>query len=814
MKQKALLQGLAATLAIAALTGCDDDFNPATKGVGGISPEVTVDSEVVRARSSRAGDVADITVQELSLTLTSADGSYANTWATVSEFPTDEKFKVGDYTLEAFYGDAETEGFECPYLHGETSLTVEENQTTTVSLTASLANAMVTVAYTDAFKEYMTDWSAEIHSAGGSFIEYAKDETRPAYVRAGAVNLNVAVTKPNGVSATLQAASFQAEARHHYTVTVDVNDGGAGKAELVITFDETLAEEEITIDISDEVLNAPAPEVTPLGFTPGTALVFVEGNAPADPVKLNVVAKGSLASITMTTHSQSLLDRGWPAEIDLLNASAGEQSTLTSLGFKGLGLWKNPEKIAVIDMSGVLAALTQVAGDNTSTFTFQVKDRYLKVSDPVTLTATIKEVKLEMSNPSKLCYDDTDLTVDVLYTGVDVADNVKIQYFNERGTWSTFDNVTFTAKEGVEDTYVALLTVPADDKDLRIKAVAGSLETPELAVNRVASTIAVSVADNDVFATHATVTVSDLSRSASTARLSLSSDGGKTYTEVAGTGPTFSLTGLTPGTEYYVRAEDEDSRSRAVTFTTEEALQLPNSGMENWYRVAGGTKYWWIDYPGTDKNTVWGTLNELTTSEGGSGTNAVNRSGASYCAFSGTRETDDTHSGSKAAIISTVGWGKGNSAYGSIGTLGKCNNLTVGELFLGSYDATNKCASYDGLAFASRPMSMVFYYKYVPKNSADWGVAEIHVYDASGNEVVQGSVNLTAASSYTQKQVELTYPSGAAKAAKVMVAFKSSGNSACQDINNDNLSSPTFGNTTDGRYTGSELYIDDIELTY
>ena len=52
------------------------------------------------------------------------------------------------------------------------------------------------------------------------------------------------------------------------------------------------------------------------------------------------------------------------------------------------------------------------------------------------------------------------------------------------------------------------------------------------------------------------------------------------------------------------------------------------------------------------------------------------------------------------------------------------------------------------------------------------------------------------------------------KAAKIMVSFKSSGNQECLKINTDNLDCPSFGNTSDGRFTGSSLYIDDITLNY
>ena len=50
---------------------------------------------------------------------------------------------------------------------------------------------------------------------------------------------------------------------------------------------------------------------------------------------------------------------------------------------------------------------------------------------------------------------------------------------------------------------------------------------------------------------------------------------------------------------------------------------------------------------------------------------------------------------------------------------------------------------------------------------------------------------------------------------KAWLYFKSSGNSDCLVASNkDNYSKPSFGNLGDGRFTGSELFIDDIRLNY
>ena len=200
--------------------------------------------------------------------------------------------------------------------------------------------------------------------------------------------------------------------------------------------------------------------------------------------------------------------------------------------------------------------------------------------------------------------------------------------------------------------------------------------------------------------------------------------------------------------------------------------------MEKWHRTPGGTKYWWVSYPYEENGEpCWSTMNQLTTSEGGSSTLGLgkDRNGCAYNAISGTIETTDKHSGQYAEVIRTVGWGAGNTAAVFSG-MGTCNNATAGELYLGSYaDGANY-----GIDFVSRPKSITFWYKYVPKNNSDQASAQISVYDASNNVIASKEVRIDATGQYTRMTMVLDYPADCAKAASLDVRFKSSVN----DVNN------------------------------
>lgn len=814
MKKRILAAGFTGLACVALLSGCGDDFTPGgAANTGSIMPLLNLDAKPVSSQSeSRSGET--VTADDLMIRLSSADGTYSKEWTSVAEFPTDQQFKVGDYHFEAFYGNIEDEGFEKPYYYGDQDIKVTDGGTTKVALTASLANTMVSVSYTEAFTKYMTAYSAELHSDGGAYIYYGGGETRPAYLRPGTVSLNVTVTKPNGKTATLQAAKFTGKPRHHHHVTVDLNNGEVGDVVMVITFDDNTDEQPVEIDLSDKVFNAPAPEITTEGFNGDQGLTFAPGMSPSDNVAVSVIARGGIASMMMTTKSATLVSQGWPEEVDLAAAPENLRSRMEALGIVAKGLWKNPDQMAVVNLNKVLANMNYVDGaDNTSTITFVVTDRYNKTSEPVTLTISVEPLELSVSNPGALYSGASELEFDLGYNGADVEKQVSVEVKNERGTWSVVPMLSVAPISRSGEKYRVKVSVPADDRAVELRAKCGKLETPSIVVERKEVDYTVAAADENVFATYAYVTLNGAD--AASASLLVSTDGIKynaAGTEVAGTG-LLKVSGLNPATSYFVRAAVNGTQCKPCEFTTEASAQLPNGDLETWYRVAGKSKNWWIDYPGADENAVWGTMNKLTTSQGGSS----GASGAAYSAFSGTRPVDSAVKG-KGAVISTVGWGDANTAWlGQIGSGlrgGKCEHLTVGELYLGTYNAQNEAPDYSGLDFASRPSSMSFYYKYAVRNAADWGVAEIHVLAADGTEIASGSRQLSAVNDYTPVSIDLNYAVGAKKAALIKVMFKSSGNSDCQSVSNANLSSPPSGNLSDGRYTGSELYIDEIVLNY
>lgn len=820
MKQKLFRMGVFAVTAASVLAGCSDEWGFSGKGTGSIAPMVGIDTKVVSSVEDAPGSRAEgeLTAGDLSLRLVKTDGSKSYELGTLASFDASQQFPTGAYTVEAYYGDPEAEGFDTPAYKGSQDITIVDGGTTEVGLTATMANAMVSLTYSEAFQGYMTDWSATVNS-----VAYAKDETRPVYVAPGDVRISVSFTKPNGKSATIALDPVKAEARYHYHVNVDVNGGEASSAVISVTFDENFATENVDIDISDEILSAPVPTIEADGFTAGEAVTAVSGMTFDGKLTMNIIALAGIKDVTMTTASEYLTGRGWPATVSLLNPGSA-LSTLQSFGLSTLGLWNKPGEMAVIDFTGVIPFLKAVEGDNSNVFTVTVTDKYSRVSEPIELRVNVEGVQLTLFQEDTYENPGQDLQIGLDYNGSDVMNNVRIEYVNNYagGLWAELPikAVTEDTKSRASKRYLVTVTIPATHTgDLKLRAKCADVISAELKVAGVP--FAVEVDDNDIFATRGTLHIVPSKDNTgeeiryADAEVEVSADGAD-YKTVAATrnGEYFSFSGLTPGRTNLVRVKIGNMHSAPAEVAAEQDLQIPNGNLDADVTYDGSESNWEnVVFPG------WGTNNAMTTSSRGLTYKYA------YNAISGTKQVsgaDEIHSG-KAAIISTQGWGSENRA--TFGINGLNDYIDAGLLHLGA-TRTNRPSSHTGMtgpistsdldcgiAFSSRPSAVTFWHKYVKKNGSDYGIAKAFVYDAAGNVLASGEARLSSGS-YTQTTINLNYAAGAAKAAKLYVCFLSTHDESFLVKNTNYIDGPGFGNLARGQYSGSRLYIDEVELTY
>lgn len=606
MVQKNTLWGLVLSLGIGlSLVSCHDSEGTRrfSDKKGGISPRVELNTSVISSKPQAEGRAIHLSTRDLALKLTSADGSYSKTWESVEYFDPTEEFSIGEYTMEAYYGNPEEEGINLPAYYGSTTFTIVENQAAEVSLSASLINSMISVEYSDRFKDYMASWNAELHTGTGKTIYYGMDQVDPVYVKPGNVSLDISFSKPNGQSATLRVETFQAKPRYHYHIKVDI-ENEAGGTRLLISFDQNLNKKEVKIDLNDELFNAAAPTIEGNNIENGGVYSYIDGNTP-ERIDLTVIAKGGVDFVRLETNSIALNSQSWNSVLELGNdVDEAQQSILAGLGLDVRGLFGKKAKLAALDFTDVaphlFVELNNEANDkeefHTAEFTVRAYDvRGLSHDEPFTFTMKMLPLVLNLTDVKPLKVAATELELDVEYNGDDLAGKVTFEVEdNGHGTWNPVG--IKDVKSTGENKYHVVLTIPESTHSIHVRAHASyhvnkiKYSAEKTAVRNGIPQFTVSIPENDIWAKKANVVLSsseaDAALLANGATYYLSTDNGIHYTpaEVGNIEEsTATLVNLTPGTTYMLKVGfgSETVASAPVSFTTEAAAGVPNGDFED-----------------------------------------------------------------------------------------------------------------------------------------------------------------------------------------------------------------------------------------
>lgn len=801
------------------ITACSQEEVQDSLEQGKIRIEVVPDGKLTQ---TRATDIAIPDSKEFGVNIVSSTGETIVRVDNLHEFEP-VSVPVGIYTVHAYYGDADAEGFDALSFAGSNQVSVKRKEESTASVDCSINKALVAITYTDAFKKYFSDYSAYVSTSKGGKVVYADNEVRSSYFVPGNLGIFLEVTKEGSSNrVTLNPKNFVAEAHHEYRLTMDVD---ASTATLRVVFNSQPAHEEnVEINVSDEALNAPAPAFKAHGFVAGNVMEYVEGMPPANDngnkysVYLN--AQGKIEKVMLTAVSPWWTAQQYPAEQNLVELNKTYWN-----GMELVGLSDRRDKIASVDFTSMLknlACQNREAEFEEHTFTFTATDRLTKVGEPMVVKVKTLNDCLAVAKVSDPHIGDTQLTIALTMNGVsleNLASVMKFAYKNDKAFFSTVAAKDVKVEKGdAPNRWNVTLTLPAlSAGTLDVKATSPA-RNEQMLTYEIKSEILLSQPNGaaDVWARMADVQLKPVG----TAVSAISSDKvsfqclkGDEWTAVShvyeSSGDRYTLTGLDANTRYEVRAlylqDGKSYYSQAVSFTTEKEVQVANNSFEDWEMKPRISDYWEYYF----FNSGWDTMNGLTTSEGGN--SLIPRNRCRYNANSGTIPSEgDAKTGTKAALIRAVGWGSGNSAVGTA----NAKYGTVGELYLGHYDSSSKKAVYDGAAFESRPLSMSFWYKYRPGNGGDQLWAEVQVLHKENGQVTvlgEGSARRgDAVDEWTELSVPVTYKDKSKKATHIVIKFKSGDKSD----NPSFIEVPPFANLSNGEYVGSKFWVDDVMLNY
>lgn len=596
---------------------------------GRISLQLSTDVSVYT--STRADDAESPVKPDgdlFRIKLESADGSFSKEWENPTRFNNEEGFTKGSYTITATYGDPSVQGFKNPYYVGTESVNVVSGETTSATVKASLANSMVSVRYTDSFKNNFQNYSASVTSSAvsGSQVTYAQGEDRPGYVAPGQITVAFTLQR-DGKEVTVAPTTFTAVPRRHYIVTANVVETGEkGVLALDVQFEEDVVHEDIDIVLSDELFNAPAPVITAKDFTPGGEITTFESVSIESNPEYHVIAYGGFQSAKFSVRTVSGSVPSFGSEVDLATADEATQILVENSGLETYGFFRKPAAgssgVAAENQMGIvnLKKFIETLQPGEYEMSLQVTDKLGRVFEsetPLTLTAKVEGITFNAvkdTEASRFMSDELSVLISTNYPAA--KDKFTFQAQDSKGGYVDVDvreieEVSADAANGNYSFRFKLATDRLNDTEWGVKvnypnkdtqSVTADVKVPEFTV------------DTDPFAKRVKLRLNP----SDPADLDWMLDLVKIHdgTKEISTGISkdydngiLTITGLEPSHEYSTFAiyygNSYSRYHKDVSFTTEAAADVPNGDFENLTTT--------IDNQTIDQGGEWTITNTLTS---------------------------------------------------------------------------------------------------------------------------------------------------------------------------------------------------------
>ena len=788
------------------------------------------------------------------------------------EMPAEVELKEGAYTLIAEKGNNLPAAFENPYFAGSVDFSIRADMSTPIDVTCTLANARITVEYTDDFKEAYSDYTVLLSSAFTSNdLEIAKEETRPAYLQVAKDGSEL------GVAIRLKKVNEEEEKTYHVPTPLSIErrqnirlifktDGAALEGiGLEVLLDDELTELTLNEGIPDFMWKPfKKPTLSPIDFKDGEE-IKISGTYEKNPT-IGFVMPAGISSLCIKQWREDqeeeviydlATDEGVnDATKNGFHWSVNDKDDKNLSGERGKGL------LALQNAISSLEAPSEEGKNYTYHWEFFGKDATGKQQETNTLRMTI--VVLPAGVPlitfngiletTIVEGDAMPVAMEAHYKADGIIDEGKTTLVINDETYRILpDSATLRSKWGIsvksDNVKTATVTFPKEFSTL--------LEAPEEGEKTYTFTLHLEDKKGKHFEMEKTLTVQ-----APVFELTPSANDGDAFARRAilrakvsnGTHPEHlmfqwrkvgenawinqkgayqteeicdTLKNLTAGGEQYeVRAiyrEKENRVTEPIIITTEDVVDLEDGSFEDWHSevvysaslgsggsLPGGIDIyqWWPYVEGS--SSWWSTRNALTTSQ---------RSGTSYYyrAYSGTVPTDNGYSG-KAAEISSLGFGAGSTYFQGSGGW-TAEKRAAGMLFIGSHSATEEGESeaFDyGHEFAVRPTGFKFFYKFKALNSESFRAYMVVENREQGVVTELGRGELLSnqeQTSFVEAQVNVKYSNTSLKATHMYIVFVSS-TAETPSLEVITGSASDFSGNNDSRFVGNVLTIDEVQLIY
>lgn len=726
------------------------------------------------------------------------------------------ELRVGDYTVVADMGNPEVEGFDQPYYSGSKDIHLEKGDNVDVELECKLANSILKINYTGNFKKYFSTYSSYVSTTKGNTVEYVQDETRGAYLASGEVTVYVKAKKTGANEATLNVGKYTLNPQYEYALTLDVD---VSKAVMTVTFSEEINEEPISIDISDAALNANPPYMTGEGFENIDSVV--EGAGIDGNLRVIINAEAGIASCVMTTTSAYLKEKGWSENTDLSSADEQTVSTIKGTGVELKG-FAGSNKMAYIDFTELLRTLPK---DNPVDIKLTVTDKLNKTSDVFSFNVEAQDCMFSVyPTDEEAPFLGNECKVNVTLLDGD-ANNIKFA-LTDGGAPLSVQKISEPIKVGELNQYTVFLKGTDDVQFINPFKVNAKYLTynkdTETDLN-VSYGILLDNGEGDVWAKRAYMHVYNVPQNEMQSLKVQKKEINGDWTdidiqnlEVSGTN--LIAKGLSSNTQQQLRVvKDGKEPTNILDVKTEEDKQIPNNGFEEWrYETKHqGSDWFGFDvyyyYPNNNVDESWWSTNNERAQ-------AWTVSPVSVTTCPAVYFTSDAYSGNKAVELHTSGHG---GEYASTSFSIYPESAFPASIFIGTYKWENKAENKVlGHSFESRPLSIVFFYKYKPYNSDSFKV----LVSLKNNDITIAEseyvheLTQVEDSDYRKCSIALNYSNYILKATSISIEFFSTNKTSFSKsdfIKNGTIYLPTDnGSVKWNAHYGSTLKIDDLQLIY
>ena len=300
----------------------------------------------------------------------------------------------GQYHVFVLAGDSVPAAFNAPYYTGSTDFDVRSGETTTASVTCTVANTLATVAFDESLNEVITDCKVKIFTTNGElyFTEATADSV--GYYLFNGKDRSLAWSfegkKTDGSSYTQSGVveDVQRATKYAFTFSYNAESAATGGTFLDVKVNES------TVDSTHTVVITQRPQIVGNGFDLSAPLYYETGNGSETSLWVNAATK--LKRVWLSCDKLTTL--GFPSDsVDFLATDGSLAAGFESRGISCKHTYQEDKDLsnAKITLAGsfinslpggeytfTIQAVDQDGKDNTATLSIVVSDAIVVTEEP------------------------------------------------------------------------------------------------------------------------------------------------------------------------------------------------------------------------------------------------------------------------------------------------------------------------------------------------------------------------------------------------------------------------------------------------